>query len=332
MSLLAVYTFCCLNPNLVTIIPLVICLFAIMEPAFVARHPPPASTHFLELHAGSGPATAAPVQVKPVPEMSKDFFRNMRDLQNSMEDFSIAHDGVVQLVASRTNFSDERLSSIIYQGLFALALVLLIAANLIPLRPVALLFGWCIISAGHPEVAKLIAAIDKEPFKDAYNIIKNYMVHWMNEDILLDGTLEKREVEIFELQRQSQEKKWEAWVYSASPHDTQSRHRIAGNPPKGAALFEDVQAPKGWAWSAKKWDLDLQSQQWVDERMITSVEVETEGQRWVYDAGGDDPSAASTVHGLGTEAGNEDLWRRRRWTRTVRRQPSEPKVGVEVKK
>lgn len=75
-SLLAVYTLCCLNPDLLTILPLMICLFFVMEPAFVARHPPPDSS-VLNLHAGAGPASAAPVTVKPAPETSKDFFRNM---------------------------------------------------------------------------------------------------------------------------------------------------------------------------------------------------------------------------------------------------------------
>jgi hypothetical protein len=286
-----------------------------MEPAFVARHPPPVTSSFLELHAGAGPATAPPVSVKPIPEMSKDFFRNMRDLQNSMEDFSVAHDGVVQLVASRTNFSDERLSSLIYQSLFASALFLLIAANLIPWRALALVMGWAVIVAGHPEVAKLISAIDKKPLKDAYLVVKRRLVQWMNEDILLDEKSEKREVEIFELQRHHDGRKWEAWLFSALPYDQQSPARIAGDRPKGAVLFEDVQPPKGWEWSTKKWDLDLQSQQWVEDRMITSVDVESDGERWVYDAATGGGISASSVRDF-----DEGItWRRRRWTRTVRR-------------
>ena len=44
-----------------------------------------------------------------------------------------------------------------------------------------------------------------------------------------------------------------------------------------------MKPPAGWEWSEKKWALDLWSREWVEERIITGVEVETEGERWVYD-------------------------------------------------
>ena len=57
--------------------------------------------------------------------------------------------------------------------------------------------------------------------------------------------------------------------------------------------------PEGWEWEGKKWGLDLGAKEWVEERMIGEVEVEIEGERWVYDIDGS--------------------WRRRRWVRMVRR-------------
>ena len=48
-------------------------------------------------------------------------------------------------------------------------------------------------------------------------------------------------------------------------------------------FFEEVQAPSGWTWKDKKWSLDLASREWVEHRMITGVEIETECERWVYD-------------------------------------------------
>ena len=335
LSLLAVYTFCCLNPNIVIVLPLVVCLFFIMVPAFVARHPSSPSSNILELHTGSGPASAPPVIVKPVPEASKDFFRNMRDLQNSMEDFTIAHDGIVQLIGTRTNFSDERLSTLIYQSSLAFALLLLVAANLIPWRLLALLSGWVLVGSSHPEIRQLIATLDKQPFKDAYLVCKDRLIHWMNEDILLDQSPEKREVEVFELQQQSTEGTWGSRLYSAAPYDLQSPARIAGNVPRGATRFEDVQPPKGWQWNAKLWRLDLQSQQWVQDRMITSVNVEADGDRWVYDIGVQSPAQAalSTIIDGNVHHEHDVLWRRRRWTRTVRRVVMvDPEVKAESKK
>jgi len=300
---------------------MVICLFFIMEPAFIARHPPSSSSSFLEMHTGAGPASAPPVTVKPVPEASKDFFRNMRDLQNSMEDFTIAHDGIVQLIGTRTNFSDERLSTLIYQSLFVFALLLLVAANLIPWRFLALVSGWTLVGSSHPKIRQLIANLDKKPLKDAYLVVKARLVRWMDEDIALDESPQKREVEIFELEQQLTKGIWGSHLYSVAPYDLQSAARIAGNIPKGAARFEDVQPPKGWQWNAKLWRLDLQSQQWVEERMITSVDVEADGGRWVYDIGAQSPAqAALNAIVDGSILQNHDvLWRRRRWTRTVRR-------------
>jgi len=298
---------------------MVVCIFFIMEPAFIARHPPPSSSSFLEMHTGAGPASAPPVTVKPVPEASKDFFRNMRDLQNSMEDFTLAHDGIVQLIGTRTNFSDERLSTLIYQSLFAFALLLLVAAGLIPWRFLALVSGWALVGSFHPKINQLIANIDKKPLMDAYLVAKARLKRWLQEDIVLDEVPQKREVEVFELQQQLGEGTWGPRLYGVAPYDLQSPTRIASNVPKGAARFEDVQPPKGWQWNAKLWRLDLQSQQWVEERMITSVDVETDGERWVYDTGSQSPAQAALnaiVDGSNTH-NHDDIWRRRRWTRTV---------------
>jgi len=57
--------------------------------------------------------------------------------------------------------------------------------------------------------------------------------------------------------------------------------------------------------------MDLESQEWVESRILGDLEVEVEGERWVYDveAGGKEGK---------TKRGE---WRRRRWTRSVKRAP-----------
>jgi Integral peroxisomal membrane peroxin len=114
-----------------------------------------------------------------------------------------------------------------------------------------------------------------------------------------------------------------------------------------------VQPPLGWIWSEKKWALDLWSREWVEERIITGVEVETEGERWVYDlnyeygdgTGGAYESGVNPIietptskgkgikmrnmpsweeGGVGDEGfdeadGRRGDWRRRRWVRMVKR-------------
>lgn len=169
---------------------------------------------------------------------------------------------------------------------------------------------------------------------------------WVGRDVILDSAPETREVEIFELQRLSAAGEWEPWLFLPSPYDPLSPARIAGERPVGTRFFEDVQPPQGWEWSEKKWALDLWSREWVEERIITGVEIETEGERWVYDIydeqkeriGVIDGSTLITGKGEGKGAGagatmrpkpsweeGEDgdgrrgEWRRRRWVRLVRR-------------
>ena len=191
---------------------------------------------------------------------------------------------------------------------------------------------------------------------------KSWFDAWVARDIILDSAPETREVEIFELQRISSSGEWNSWVFSPLPYDPLSSARIQGSRPTGTRFFEDVQPPLGWSWSEKKWALDLWSREWVEERIITGVEVETEGERWVYDlnfeygtevgdpveTGGTDGAYGSMSSDVETptkkgkrnkpswEEGEEGEvdgrrggWRRRRWVRMVKRdwQPHHSPAG-----
>lgn len=159
---------------------------------------------------------------------------------------------------------------------------------------------------------------------------------------------------------------WESWLFSSSPYDPLSEARIKNERPKGTRFFEDVKAPRGWEWSEKKWALDLWSREWVEERIITGVEVETEGERWVYDIryeydnygsgrsslddgliyGGSDDETPKKKTGKGkmlpsweegSDAENDGRgrrgeWRRRRWVRMVKRTQQNRTAGSEVSK
>jgi len=120
-----------------------------------------------------------------------------------------------------------------------------------------------------------------------------------------------------------------------------------------------VAPPNGWEWSEKKWALDLWSREWVEERIITGVEVETEGERWVYDINyeyGDEDldelgdGSGTPSKGKGKEKGKRipsweegsDVeigesrrrgeWRRRRWVRMVKRKWQSQSYVPEVRK
>ncbi|KAI1812901.1 Pex24p-domain-containing protein [Poronia punctata] len=342
LSFLAVYTFVCLDPSLLPLLPLVVLLVSILIPSFIARHPAAEFSLTSEQAIGysaHGPPIAPAITVKPVKDLSRDFFHNMRDLQNSMEDFSQMHDAIVKLVVPRTNFSDEAFSSALFVVLFAACLLMSLAANIIPWRLIFLIGGWAVTFLGHPLVQKKLETAQKGVHPQSDKAMTG-IEKWVERDVILDSAPETREVEIFELQRLSGAGEWEPWVFSASPYDPLSPARISGERPSGTRFFEDVQPPQGWEWSEKKWALDLWSREWVEERIITGVEIETEGERWVYDIYDENavkigvidgstftkskdsevpkPSKPSWEEGEDSD-GRRGEWRRRRWVRLVKR-------------
>ena len=297
-----------------------------MVPAYITRHPPPPGATPNEAFSIRGPASAMPRGVKPAPEMSKDFFRNMRDLQNSMEDFSIIHDRLVSIVSPLTNFADESLSSLVFLILFFTSCLLFLFSSVVPWRAAILAGGWTVIGSFHPVVAAMLASKEHDDIKARGATVSRESWSWARQDIIIDEPAETREVEVFELQRHRPGSEWEPWLYSTLPYTPLSPRRIGGERPQGCRFFEDVQSPQGWDWKDKKWTLDLLSKEWVEERMITAVEIETEGERWVYDLNATESSAASAGYKQGDQDWEESTtkvakgdWRRRRWVRLVQR-------------
>lgn len=335
LSLLAVSTFVCLDPYLLGLLPLASAILFIMVPAFLDRHPPPPPA--LNQATSGGPLPAPPRTLKPASEMSNDFFRNLRDLQNSMEDFSVIHDAVLEIFMPCLDFSNESMSSTIFLGTFISCCLLFISSHLLPWRYLFLVICWVTISLGHPAVQKLILTNREEHLKPHERTAKSWFEQWFSQDIILNAPPETREAEVFELQQQrgGDNGEWEAWMFSPSPHDPLSAQRIAEERPQGTRFFEDVAPPPGWDWADKKWILDLASREWVVERMIHGVEVEMEGERWVYDlsvkrSGNGEKTLNDVKRSAVAEVGRRDAeqdgdgsqtrgeWRRRRWVRSVR--------------
>lgn len=306
LSFLAIYSFLCLDPNLIAVLPLAACLFFVMVPAFLARHPPPPTHLSTDVHPLDGPPVAPPQNIKPAPELSKDFWRNMRDLQNSMEDFSRIHDAAISVITPPTNFSNEALSSALYLILFLTSIVLFIAAQILPWRAVFLVIGWVLVGACHPKAQSFLEDTHADEFLEEQSEHASSWLHAFAEgDIDLSHAPERREVEIYELQRRASEAadaEYEPFLFTTQPYTPLSPARIAGDRPRGSRFFEDVEPPKGWRWADKKWTLDLLSREWVEDRCITGVEVEIEGERWVSDIQYDESDFASLAL-----ASNEDI-------------------------
>ncbi|KAL9117078.1 MAG: hypothetical protein Q9187_006390, partial [Circinaria calcarea] len=278
LSFFMIYTFICLNPYLIPLIPIIITLFFLLVPAYLSRHPPPPTPS--HTYSIGGPPLAPPRTIKPASEMSKDFFRNMRDLQNSMHDFSTIHDALIASITPSTNFSNEPLSSTIFLFLFVIACLLFITSHLLPWRFIALLSGWAAILLGHPTIQDLASQNTyKDHVRPASDTAHSWLDRWIASDIILDSAPEIREVEIFELQRRTGlpslpsspssnlVSEYESWVFSPIPWEPLAPARVAGERVKGTRFFEDVQPPRGWEWESKKWELDLGAREWVEERI-----------------------------------------------------------------
>jgi Integral peroxisomal membrane peroxin len=329
LSFLAIYSFVCLDPYLLVILPVAVVLLFIMVPAFLTRHPPPprsaSTSSTMPYHSINGPALAPPRTIKPASETSKDFFRNMRDLQNSMADFATLHDALVAAVAPPTNFSNEVFSSALFLCLWGLTALLFIAAHLFPWRFVFLVGGIAVICSGHPTAQSWLQKMQATTMKqaEALDVASEETSKFSNLDtkffgvsvptspaavksslatlsaITLDTSPQIREVEIFELQHRStsfeSSEEWKPHLFTPTPYDPLSPVRISGDRPRGTRFFEDVQQPSGWVWEGKKWELDLEAREWVSERLITGVEFDAalEGERvgiefggWVWDLPG----------------------------------------------
>ncbi|KAF2709962.1 Pex24p-domain-containing protein [Pleomassaria siparia CBS 279.74] len=237
LSFLFVYTFVCVNPTLLAVLPLAAILFFIMVPAFLARHPPPPTHLPTDLYPLSGPPLAAAQTIKPAPELSKDFFRNMRDLQNSMEDFSRVHDSILAFTVPLTNFSNEALSSTLYLALLFTSVLLFITAHLLPFRFLLLVVGYTLTVVGHPYVADLLSAESTvQLIENKQHESRSLLLQVSKSDISLQPHTSTREVEIFELQHRPlhlASGEYEAVLFSPSPYAPLSPSRVAGDRPRG---------------------------------------------------------------------------------------------------
>ena len=304
VSFLVVYSFVCIDPHILAILPIAAILVYVMVPAFLARHPPPPSSSTSSTtpyYSYEGPALAPPKTIEPASETSKDFFRNLRDLQNCMADFADLHDALISMFAPVTDFSNEKLASVTFLLLSVTAVLLFPAAHLLPWRYILLVGGNAVILSNHPGIQEFFRNLVNDFINETTD--QPSLVEKEAQDLLgislpsspyatmsalgplaeisLDSYTEEREVEIFELQWWSPdpytESRWEHFIFSPMPHDPLSPGRIAGDRPRGCRFFEDVKPPSGWAWKNKKWELDLDSREWVVERMITGVGFEIPG-------------------------------------------------------
>ncbi|KAK9460971.1 integral peroxisomal membrane peroxin-domain-containing protein [Lipomyces oligophaga] len=307
LSFLAVYSFVCLHPFLLVVLPFAFILFGVMVPAYVQRHPPPPSPLPAFPVPSTGPPIADAAELKPVPELSWDFFMNMRDLQNMMDDIVKLYDAVVGLLSRPTNFKDEQYSSGVFLTLLVLSTVLFFLAPYIPWRVIFLVVGWLVVSTGHPLVRRALIKSHETYLSPKERKLAGIFSQFVDREIVVDEPPEIRHVEIYELQRQHNidVDEWDDWLFCSSPYEPMSGVRLAQQRPQGVRFLDETLPPDGWRYvNDSIWKLDLRPEEWVAQQSIVSVQVDS-GSKWVYDMTSDQ---------------RRGEWRRRRWTRACERQ------------
>lgn len=162
VSALALYSYCVLNPRLLAIAPLLFICAKIMVPAYMYRHPSdPTAFKPQNPIPAPGPPLSEPVNPKPVPEFSREFFYNVVDTQNAMVLYVDAFDGAVEFLKRFAFFdADECTSSFVYLTLLASCGVLYfispIVLKIVPWRAVFLVLGWVGLGLGHPKLRQHI--------------------------------------------------------------------------------------------------------------------------------------------------------------------------------
>ncbi|KAI1005227.1 hypothetical protein K3495_g2996 [Podosphaera aphanis] len=339
LSFLAAYTFICLDPYLITALPSLL-LLAFLIPSHIARYPDTEISGHKFVISDSESSTPS---IKSPKEKPKDFFHNMRDLQNSMDDFSRAHDQVKSFAVPLIEFSDEPVSSSLFLFSFVTTLFMCVVSRIFPWRLIFTLVGWIVTCSGHPTVYRQMRNLREKHIKAREAEAKVFLRNWTSKDYIHE-LVETHEVEIFEIQRLIKNDEWEPWLYSPVPFHSSSDIQIHPKGRIGTCLIEEVQPPPGWKWNDSKWTLDLWSQDWVEDRVASNIEVENEGQGWVYDTCDNNEERSISVVGLlNTEITKESRnlltdsenshdkiirrkkkgdWRRRRWIRMVKRDTS----------
>jgi len=292
ISAMTIFSLVTLDPRLLLSLPFFILMFALLIPAYETRHPPPPtaiSKAPVEVVQAFSPASQPG---KPAPELSRDFFMNMRDIQNSMEDFNDLYDAIRTWVIQVTTFSNEPLSSTVLAFSFVGTAGMLLLIQFLPMRYIVLIAGNSLILFNHPVIKQWIMTTFITPAHIAR--IKKEINEFVKEDYIPPPkpTDVVHEVEIFESRRLLPPK---------PPHHFPdwSPSKYSTFPPQSANTTEKlsiVDPPPGYAFASEDWVIDLDTEKWATERaridesgfwITEKDEFDQEDEGWVvYQAGG----------------------------------------------
>jgi hypothetical protein len=292
ISAMTIFSLVTLDPRLLLSVPFFILMFALLIPAYETRHPPPPSAISkapAEVVQAYSPASQPG---KPAPELSRDFFMNMKDIQNSMEDFSDLYDAIRNWVLKVTTFSNEPLSSTVLAFSFLATVGLLLFIQFFPVRYLILVAGNALILFCHPSIKRFVMTTYITP--EQIERIKREIDQFAEEDYIAPPKPSEiiHEVEIFESQRllpPRPPKHFPDW----------SPSRYSTFPPQSTNSSDNlsvVDPPPGYMFAPEDWMIDFDTEKWATERarmdesgywIAEKDEFDQEDDGWVvYEAGG----------------------------------------------
>lgn len=336
LSILITVSHMILNPITLVALPFLYIAFVIMVPAYMKHHPPEkVDESMFEFSNSQIPFKGEPLEKvaypKPVPELSREFYLNLTDLQNRMLLYVVVYDFLNFWLVEFCYFKDEAVSGAIFIVLASLGLLVLLVFHsfdrfLFIIIKVLLLAGlWMLFFCLHPKNKnKLLDRLYSEETRLKLLSWTTYMESKVHAELIHKEENPLKEVEVFELHKLDAEtRNWIPLGYCSEPFSLNSVERKQGWPTGGKPSLQNVLPPKDWEFvgldylaerlTSKNspklgWSLDLYPKEWVLQHNVGEVLEVDEDEKWCYDV-------ADGVRGQ---------FRRRRWIRACVRSFQKP--------
>lgn len=340
IGVLLILTHLILKPHIILAFPAALVIVNIMVPHYMETKPPEGSLldhrYFKYNPIPTEGKALFPAEIpKPVPELSGQFILNFTDLQNRMEIYIALYDFIVLLTRDFLYFANEDISATVYIGLLLWILYIFLPAskllfllfNSLFLKPFFIIGLWSLVTLSHPMMRnKILVWYFSEETRLSFTTFNNRL-----EEIFLGGIIKSgeeettvtRKTEIFELQRYKRENKmWSLVGFTNNTYTLNCPERKSDSEYDkfvderkddelrfdlnlaAVSSLGEVQPPLDWEFTGKFWTLDLNVNEWVQDRLINDLVCIDEDEKWVYDI---------------DERGSTTVFRRRRWIRTCER-------------
>lgn len=226
---------------------------------------------------------------------------NMRDFQNLTSDVAHVLDKVNDNWQDAFRFRDEKLSTLVFYGVFGCTFFVLFFGQFIPWRAIFILLGWGGLIMCHPKMKKYVqqlqqakarAKVDTKTLvaeKSDEPVESKDRLAYTRELLIVDDSPEIRYVEIWELQSKNElETEWKFACFSSNLFERKDPSRLKGRRPRGVDSLAKVHPPHGWKFDfglANRWEIDLTPKNTLWEREL-DVTVFVERDTWLYDTPG----------------------------------------------